>query len=111
MNGADGYSRIVSSTTALVVGRSAATADAGRSVARAALRLGPDGVLDLGMAAEQVQGEGQRRGRRLVAGQQEDEHLVADLGVGEPGVAVAGGQQAAQEVRATGLASRPAGPR
>ncbi len=55
----------------------------------------------LGVERQQVQGEGQRGGGRLVPGEQEDQHLVADLaGVQAAVLAAAGqGEQAEQVVR------------
>ena len=54
------------------------------------------------MPAEQVERERQGDRSRVMAGEQEDQHLVADLEVGQPLVAVAGGDQPAEQVLAGG---------
>jgi hypothetical protein len=56
--------------------------------------VGADALLDVGMVAEQVQGEGERGRGGLVPGEQEQQHLITDLAVGEAlaGVGVAGRQ-------------------
>ena len=67
-----------------------------------------DPALHVGVVAKQVQRERQRRGGRLVPGQQEDEGLVPDLVVAEPlpRLGVAGADEQAHEVRpAVGVAA------
>src|SRR5215218_5987107 len=84
---AGGYSRIASFSTIVVY--------ASRSTSAAP---GVRPLLHLRVVAEQVQRERQRDRRRVVAGEQEDQDLVADLGVLEPLVAVARGDQQADQV-------------
>jgi hypothetical protein len=54
--------------------------------------------LHVGVPAEQVQGVGQRGRGGLVSGQQEDEHLLADLGVGQRAFPVPRVEQQPQQV-------------
>ena len=58
------------------------------------------------MVAEQVQRERERDRRRVMAGEQEDQHLVADLGVRQALVAVACRDEQAQQVVAAGSVAR-----
>jgi hypothetical protein len=68
----------------MVVYPSAETSLGGEDpIARDRVRLCPHPVLHVGMPAEQVQRVGERSGGGFVSGQQEDEHLVADLAVGQ----------------------------
>ena len=58
--------------------------------------LGPDPVLQVGMPAEQVQRVGQRGRGGLVSREEEDQHLVAHLGVGKRSALVARVEQQSQ---------------
>ncbi len=72
-------------------------APAGRA-GRQGVELGGEPLLHAGVLGEQVQGPGEARGDRLVAGDDEGDELVADLAVGEPALGVGRAEQERQHV-------------